>query len=138
MGVGAVLFFALACGGGGAATQAPATGSTATQAPGATTAATQAAGGELPVTCGASVAAAQTEVAIANNAFDPSSVTVAVGAIVSWTNNDSTDHTVTFDASPDCDRVLGGESIASTFNAAGSYAYHCRIHPSMKGTVVVQ
>ena len=128
IGVGAVLFFALACGGGGAATNAPATGSTATQP----------VDGELPVTCGASVAAAQTEVAIANNAFDPSSVTVAVGAIVSWTNNDSTDHTVTFDASPDCDRVLGGESIASTFNAAGSYAYHCRIHPSMTGTVVVQ
>jgi plastocyanin len=24
-----------------------------------------------------------------------------------------------------------------TFPKAGSFAYHCRIHPSMKGTVVV-
>ena len=89
IGVGAVLFFALACGGGGTATNAPATGSTATLP----------ADGELPVTCGAPTTATQTNVSIANLAYDPASVTVAPGAIVQWTNNDSTAHTVTFDNS---------------------------------------
>ena len=128
IGVGAVLFFALACGGGGTATNAPATGSTATLP----------ADGELPVTCGAPTTANQTNVSIANLAYDPASVTVAPGAIVQWTNNDSTAHTVTFDNTPDCSRVEAGQSTGATFNAAGTYAYHCTIHPSMKGTVVVQ
>ena len=126
IGVGAVLFFALACGGGGTATQAPATGA----------AATQAGAGEAPPTCGAPVTEAT--VTIENNTYTPASVTIAPSQVVTWTNADSVAHTVTFDDGPDCSQVAGGSSIAANFSAAGSYAYHCTIHPSMKGTVVVQ
>jgi plastocyanin len=128
IGVGAVLCFAVACGGGGGA---PTTGPTSAGP-------TQAPGEELPVTCGAGTTADQTNVTIANFAYDPSSVTVDVGAIVQWKNNDTTAHTVTFDQSPDCSRVEAGQSTGANFHSAGTYAYHCTIHPSMKGTVVVQ
>ena len=80
--VGAVLAFAAACGGGSAAT----TGPVAT--PGAP--ASVAAGSGCTGSGG-------TPVAIANNAFSPNAVTVAVGATVTWTNTDATTHTVTFD-----------------------------------------
>ena len=115
--VGAVLAFALACGGGSTATQAPA-GNTPAAA-----------------TCSGS---GGTPVGIADLAFNPASVTVAVGGVVTWANADGTDHTVTFNDGPDCGRLAQGASVSRTFDAAGSFAYHCTIHPSMKGTVVVQ
>lgn len=77
-------------------------------------------------------------VGIANFAFNPQNVSVAVGANVTWTNTDTGTHTVTFDAGPDCGLVNTGQSLSRTFDTAGSFAYHCAIHTSMKGTVVVQ
>ncbi|HTZ41834.1 MAG TPA: plastocyanin/azurin family copper-binding protein [Candidatus Omnitrophota bacterium] len=32
----------------------------------------------------------------------------------------------------------GGGTYSHTFAAAGTYSYHCSIHPSMKGTIIVQ
>ena len=78
-----------------------------------------------------------TAVTIANFAFGPASANVAVNGFVTWTNNDSTTHTITFDNGPDCGSVAAGSSQTAQFATAGSYAYHCRIHPSMKGTIVV-
>jgi len=126
IGVGAVLFFALACGGGGAATNAPATGA----------AATQGVGDAAPPTCGAPVTEAN--VTIEGNTYNPASVTISASQVVTWTNADSVPHTVTFDDGPDCSQVAGGESIAANFSAPGTYPYHCTIHSSMHGTIVVQ
>ena len=118
---GAILALALVggCGGGG---------STATATPGATQAATG-------ITCNAS--GSGTAVAIASFAFNPASANVAVNGFVTWSNSDTTTHTVTFDNGPDCGTVSGGGTTTAQFTAAGSYAYHCKIHPSMKGTIVV-
>ncbi|MDL2336044.1 MAG: cupredoxin domain-containing protein [Chloroflexota bacterium] len=124
---GAILALALVggCGGGSASPTSPgpsAAGPTPTNA-------------ALSIVCNAS--GSGTAVAIANFAFNPASANVAANGFVTWNNSDSTTHTVTFDNGPDCGSVSGGGTTTAQFAAAGSYAYHCRIHPSMKGTIVV-
>ena len=78
-------------------------------------------------------------VAIRDFAFDPAAATVGAGGKVTWTNADSVDHTVTFDdATVQSSGMLKtGVPFSVTFAAAGSFAYHCAIHPSMTGTVTV-
>jgi plastocyanin len=77
-------------------------------------------------------------VAIADFAFDPAETDVAAGDTITWTNNDSADHTVTFeDGSADSGPIANGATFEFTFDTAGEYAYRCDIHPSMTGTVVV-
>ena len=77
-------------------------------------------------------------VSIANFAFSSSSLTVASGTKVTWTNNDATAHTVTADdGSFDSGNIAPGGTYSHTFSAQGTYAYHCSIHTTMKGKVVV-
>lgn len=83
-------------------------------------------------------AAGGTAVTIAGFAFDPSTVSVKVGATVTWTNNDSVGHTVTFDdGSATSGTLQQGGTYQQTFSKAGTFAYHCRIHPNMKASVTV-
>jgi plastocyanin len=83
-------------------------------------------------------AAPGASVTIANFSFSPSTLSVRAGTTVTWTNNDSTAHTVTLDdgsaASAD---IASGATFQHTFTAAGSFTYHCRIHPTMTATIVV-
>jgi plastocyanin len=71
--------------------------------------------------------------------FDPPQINVPTGSIVSWTNADSIQHTVTsdeqglFDAGP----ISPGDTFENVFNSAGEFAYHCAIHPFMTGVVTV-
>jgi plastocyanin len=93
----------------------------------------------------AAVCAAQTPpagiVVIRNFAFSPATITVQSGATVTWVNceTNGTSHTSTSD-----DNVWRSSLIAPrttfehTFDAVGSYGYHCEPHPFMTGTVVVQ
>jgi plastocyanin len=85
------------------------------------------------------VLAADADVAVANFAFDPQSVTVNVGDSVTWTNGDAEAHTATGDGgSFDTGSIAGGASASVTFDTAGTFAYICSIHPTMTGTVVVE
>jgi plastocyanin len=127
---GFVLVVASACGGNAATTPAP------TTATGPSTAPTAAASAAGAVTCAQNLATGQ-QVGIAGNAFVPGTLTVASGSTVSWTNADPVNHTVTFDAGPDCGQVSSGQSVTAQFPAPGTYAYHCKIHSSMHGTVTV-
>ena len=79
------------------------------------------------------------DVTIQNFAFSPETLTVAPGTTVIWTNKDSVDHTVTSDtgAWPDSGSLATNKTFSHTFTKAGTYPYHCSIHPSMKATVVV-
>jgi len=84
-------------------------------------------------------------VTIQNFAFSPPSVTVPKGTTVTWTNQDSTPHTIVNDATSTfalgkifMSNQLGqDQKFSFTFNDAGTYAYHCGIHTSMHGTVTV-
>lgn len=132
LGAGLVLAVAAACG-GSSATQAPPAATAAPAGGGGPTAA----GGGGSATCGTGVGTGQ-QVAIAGFAFNPTPVTANAGSTVSWTNGDTATHTVTFDnGGPDCGNVAQGQSVTATFNAPGTYTYHCKIHPTMKGTVTV-
>jgi len=69
--------------------------------------------------------------------FVPADVKILVGTVVTWTNNDTTTHTVT-DKSSNFDSAIGpGESWQMIFNDVGVYNYYCKYHPSMEGTINV-
>jgi hypothetical protein len=66
-------------------------------------------------------------------------VTVTVGDTVTWTNADAQGHTATADdASFDTGTIGGSTSKSVTFATAGTFPYHCKIHPTMTGTIVVE
>jgi amicyanin len=83
-------------------------------------------------------------VTIQNFAFNPQTITISVGETVTWTNQDSAPHSVMDDPGlPDVSGLSSavlskGGSYSFTFDQAGTWNYYCSIHPSMKGTVVVQ
>jgi plastocyanin len=86
-----------------------------------------------------SPAAATMEVKIDNFSFGPTSITVAVGTTVTWTNRDDIPHTVVSTDGVFKSKVMDtDEKFSFTFTKAGTFAYFCSIHPKMTGTVVVQ
>ena len=75
---------------------------------------------------------------LTSTAFAPDAVDVSAGATVTWTNNDGVSHTSTSDAGVwDSGIVQPGGQFSVSFPTAGTYHYHCLIHPGMIGTVVV-
>lgn len=76
---------------------------------------------------------------IQNFSFSPSSLSIKTGTKVTWTNNDSVAHTVTSDSGGllNSPTLAPGQSFSFTFASPETVAYHCAIHPSMKGTVSV-
>ena len=90
-------------------------------------------------TAPAAAAASADSVTIANFAFAPKSITVAPGQRVTWTNKDGATHTVTEDKGAwDSKNLPSGATFQHTFDQAGTFTYHCAIHSSMVGTVVVK
>ncbi len=80
-----------------------------------------------------------TAVDIADFAFEPADLTVSVGDTVTWTNQDSTGHTVTGTDEARAPTTLNeGDIYELTFGEAGEFPYACEIHPDMEGTVVVE
>jgi len=73
------------------------------------------------------------------NSFSPSPDTVTVGQTVAWKNMDSITHTATADgASFNTGNIgAGATSAAITMGTQGSFPYHCSIHGSMTGELVV-
>ena len=75
---------------------------------------------------------------LTSTAFAPDAVDVSAGATVTWTNSDGVAHTSTSDAGVwDSGIVPPGGQFSVSFPTAGTYRYHCLIHPGMIGTVVV-
>jgi len=66
----------------------------------------------------------------------PKSLTVKKGTRVTFVNRDITEHTVT-SATFDSGLLAGEEEFSMTFNTAGSFDYHCSVHPVMQGTINV-
>ena len=75
---------------------------------------------------------------LTTTAFSPDVDDVTVGTTVTWTNNDSTAHTSVSDQPGwDSGSFAPGRSFSFTFSNAGTFTYHCAIHPGMVGTIVV-
>ena len=90
-----------------------------------------------PATSGSGSSGGAQAVSIANFAFAPANVTVKVGDSVTWTNNDTVPHTVTF-ASFASEQLAPGATYTHKFDTAGSFDYKCSIHPNMTAKVTVQ
>jgi plastocyanin len=125
--------FAAGCGGSSSAT-------TTTVGPG--TSSTTIGSGASTTTAGSATTAgggSTVQVIMNNRAFDPATVTVKVGDTVTWVNQDSPQHDVVADNGEfKSDLFDKGATFSFTFTAAGTYPYHCSIHPGMVGTVIVQ
>ena len=78
--------------------------------------------------------------------YTPSEISVSAGSTVTWTNDDSTIHTVT-EGSPqggagatpafDSSIIAPKATWDHTFDAAGEFDYYCTLHPFMTGKVTV-
>jgi plastocyanin len=79
-------------------------------------------------------------ITISNFKFSPATLKVKNGGRIKVSNNDSAPHTVTADDGHSFDSGTVNSSASTTIQApaAGTYAYHCTIHPFMKGKLVVQ
>ena len=78
--------------------------------------------------------------------YDPSPLTVKTGTSVTWTNNDSSIHTVTsglpeqgevgtlFDSS----LISPGKTFTHVFGKQGTFDYSCTLHPFMHGQIIVK
>src|SRR6476646_8892684 len=77
--------------------------------------------------------------------FVPATLTVSTGTTVTWTNGDSTLHTVTSGSAEsgnsgnefDSSYLAAGKTFQHQFGTAGTFDYYCTLHPWMKGKVVV-
>ncbi len=78
--------------------------------------------------------------------YDPSPLTVKAGTSVTWTNRDSSIHTVTsglpekgnvgtlFDSS----LISPGNAFVHVFDKQGTFDYSCTLHPFMHGQIIVK
>ena len=83
--------------------------------------------------------ASNVEVKIDNFSFTPPTITVPLGATVTWTNRDDIPHTVVSTDGVFKSKVRDtDEKFSYTFTKAGTYPYFCSVHPKMTGKVVVQ
>src|SRR6266566_2848794 len=128
----AVLAVATACGSSsnGGGTSSPAASTPATSTPASSAA---------PASGGSATIGGGSTVEIKKFMFAPMTLTVSVGATVTWKFEDSTPHTVaaddnSFTSSP----MSNGQTYTHTFDTAGTVKYHCSIHPFMTGTIVVK
>jgi plastocyanin len=131
----ATLLLVAACSSGGGATTAP---SAAPAEPSA--AASEAPASEAPAAaaCEKSAAGGEVDVSIEGFAFNPADITATVGQTITFTNGDSAPHTATLDdGSCTTPNIANGASEGLTFNAAGTYPFHCTVHPDMKGTITI-
>jgi plastocyanin len=101
-----------------------------------------AAPGPAPTT--AAAAAKGADVAIDIQAFKfPANTDVAKGTKVTWTNKDTTKHTVTSGTRPNTDGKFDGQLDAGgvfsfTFADAGVFNYYCSLHSAMNATITVK
>ena len=109
--------------------------------------------GNNTATSNATLAFAQEQVSIspgssnpsASEFFTPKEITVSAGTTVTWTNEDTTIHTVvegspqSSGATPAFDSSIIAPSATweNTFDTAGDFDYYCTLHPFMTGKVTV-
>ena len=130
-----VAFLFAACGGGGTTTTSSPTATTQpTSAPTATAQPSQSPASNSTV--------AMVKI-VENNgvySFTPATLSIKAGTQVKWVNTSDAPHTVTSDTagvfgSPG--NLTQNQTFTFTFSKAGTFPYHCNIHPYMKATITV-
>jgi plastocyanin len=118
--------------GGGAS--APAGGASA-----AAGGASAAAGGGAACAAAPSGATAAATVTIKDFKFSPEPVQAKVGDVIAWTNSDSAPHSATLDnGACDTKPINSGATAMLVFTAAGTYTYHCSVHPTQMKDYTIQ
>jgi len=111
---------------------------TGTSAVGATSTATAAADPTANSTSSPEAGDNDYETEIEDFAFEQG-ITVTAGTAVRWENRDGVPHTVTADDSAfDSGPLQTNDTFEFLFEAAGTFAFHCNVHPSMTATITVQ
>ena len=95
---------------------------------------------DVPLDDGARAAAGGNhDIVMDNFSFSPATVTVPVGATVTWTNHDDVPHTVVSEErtfkSPALDT---DQQFSHAFEEPGTHRYFCSLHPRMTGQVVAE
>ena len=78
--------------------------------------------------------------------FSPKTITIKTGESITWTNNDSENHTVNSDPHPthtlysflNAGLIKPGDKKTVMFERAGKYTYHDHLNPSLTGSVTVE
>lgn len=72
-------------------------------------------------------------------AFVPSTIRVKAGTFVNWLNSDEIDHRIAITTGQVVEgpTMTYGSSFRARFNSTGQYEVTCRIHPTMRATVIV-
>jgi|ERR1700680_1772639 len=82
---------------------------------------------------------APTRLTIENYTFKAATITVTAGTTVVWKNLDDDPHTVTaVDGSFDSKGLAQGDTFTHLFSKPGKYSYYCKVHPMMRGTIIVK
>lgn len=81
------------------------------------------------------VAVAGTAVEVRDNDYTPSKLQVQTGQVVTWTWTGRNPHDVSFGDIASAVQKSG--TFTRTFDEAGEFSYKCRVHPGMRGTIVV-
>ena len=85
----------------------------------------------------------EASVSIENFSFSPATLTIKSGTKVAWINQDSVPHQIVADSASNLSGLISGalsqgQSYSFTFTKTGTFGYHCQIHPSMTGTIIVE
>jgi plastocyanin len=86
---------------------------------------------------GSATSSATKTVAISNFKFRPSTLEVGKGTKVVFSNTSNLAHTATDAGVFDTGRIKAGRAVSVRFGQKGTFRYHCKIHPEMRGKVVV-
>ena len=81
-----------------------------------------------------------------DKAYQPNPIKIKIGDTITWTNNDLSIHTVS-EGNPSIDSIPSNgfdsglispeETFTHTFDKVGTIEYHCTLHPTMLGKVIV-
>jgi plastocyanin len=84
------------------------------------------------------LAATGSRVKIVDFAFRPGTLTIAKGTRVRWTNKGAVTHTSTSNKGVwDSGSIAPGDTFSRVFKKAGTFKYHCTLHPTMTAKIVV-
>jgi plastocyanin len=77
-------------------------------------------------------------VQIIDSSFNPKTLTVGRGDLVTWTNYDGVTQTITSTGNFDSSNIISGKTFSRIFNDAGTFHYFSSLHPNMTGTIIVE